>query len=85
MSAPAVATVTLSADAHEMLTRPIVGNGGHQRLLRKVLSHYNTTTRALTLLPQHRMQMERYANAYGEGGYQGRFRAILADVTGGTR
>lgn len=80
MTAPKIITVTLTSDEFAIATRPVVSHGGHQGLLRKILPRLNRSTRQLELLPQHIAKMREYAAEYGDGGYQGRFRAILAAV-----
>jgi len=62
----------------EKCTREVVGNGGHQRLLRKILSRLDPLTGRLEILVSHLHRAAIYARAYGLGGYQQRFQAIVA-------
>lgn len=77
MTAPAVISVTLRRDELEVVLRSIVGNGGHQRLLRKILTRLNRQTGAIELFPQDLADARRYADAYGGGGYQDRFWVLI--------
>lgn len=69
--------VRLDNEAHDKLMEPINGQGGLQRLLRKLQSQYDQQTKILIYNDEDRGKINRYANDYKNGGYQDRFRAIL--------
>lgn len=71
-------TITLhfTPDEHEIITRPIVGNGGHQQFLTDLTQRIHED--ALEVEDEELLRVSRYAYAYGGGGYQARFRAIMA-------
>lgn len=75
-------TVTLSfsltPDEVEVVTRPIVGDGGHQRLLRLLVEDRLTMAGRMTLSLPEFEAVKRHATNYGEGGYQQRFRTLVA-------
>lgn len=77
MSVPHLIIATLTGEEHLIVTRRIVGSGGHQGLLRKMLTRYNVTTKIMTIRPQDLATARHYAAAYGKGGYQDRFAAIV--------
>jgi len=72
--------VRLTAEELAIVCRPINGEGGWQTLLRRLLARLNSLTGDMSVRTQELDDIERYAYAYGEGGYQERFRAILAAV-----
>jgi hypothetical protein len=73
---PIVATLT--AAELFIVTRPIVGDGGHQRLLRAIVRTIDRRTNQVTLTVPQLHKVKVYATAYGSGGYQDRFKALLA-------
>jgi hypothetical protein len=69
----------LAPDIREILDRPFVGQGGHQSLgrhLKRQVFHVNGTD-YLRLDAVSLERLRRYASQYGDGGWQGRWRAIL--------
>lgn len=72
--------LTLTEAEHERVTRVIVGSGGHQLLLRDIVKLLDRAPDPLSCeLDQHTLQrVHRYAESYGSGGYQDRFKAIRA-------
>lgn len=81
-------TIRLMKPETRTLLRPIRGSGGHQDLLRELLAGATTTASASIVLhvsPEQEERIRRYADAYGDGGYQRRFRIIvkrLGDLCG---
>lgn len=75
---PFLDTFTLRPDASELavLQRSIEGDGGHQRLLRECLDQWRGGVLVLDALTLARVG--RYAYDYGSGGYQDRFRTLVA-------
>lgn len=76
-------TLTLTTSEAEVVTRPIVGSGGHQACLRAIVEAIRTDGRAIvvvTLSDQQLQKVEKYAYDYGSGGYQDRFRIILSSA-----
>lgn len=69
---------TLTAAELMLITRSIVGAGGHQRLLREVVRTVDRKTNRVTLTVPQLALATRYATAYGSGGYQDRFAALVA-------
>jgi hypothetical protein len=80
MSVPEILDVQLTPAEVGIITRPIVGKGGHQRLLVSMLAYLNRETNVLRVLPTHLELARRYVTKYGDGGYQERFRAVLDAV-----
>ena len=70
--------LTLTPDEYEKVTRAVNGTGGHQRLMRTVLERLDHKQKTLDLSPAQLGRVRTYAKAYGGGGYQDRFKAILA-------
>lgn len=64
----------------ELVTRPINGDGGHQGLLRAIGLELQSTGE-LVLEDATLLAVYKYAYDYGGGGYQDRFRAIIAAAT----
>lgn len=60
----------------DLITLPVVGDGGHQRLQREIIAKLNGDTAVLedALL----QKVATYAYNYGHGGYQQRFKAVIA-------
>ena len=58
-----------------LLTKPIVGDGGHQGLLRKITQHLQGSR--VEVEPADLRKAVQYAYDYDTGGYQGRFIALL--------
>ena len=69
-------TITLTLSEREIVMRPIVGDGGHKRALVELQAAIVGDT--LTLDGRTIDRLSRYAYRYGHGGYQCRFRAIVA-------
>jgi hypothetical protein len=69
---------TLTAAELMLVTRSIVGNGGHQRLLRDIVRTLDRRTNSILLTMPNLAQARTYATAYGTGGYQDRFKALVA-------
>ncbi len=64
----------------EWLSRPIRGRGGFQSLLRALTRH---RTGNIQRVPDHLAErIHRYANKYGEGGFQGRLHALSHRLRG---
>jgi len=68
---------TLTAEEKAIVFRPIVGNGGHQILLRRVHGHIDPATGAFTLPAIVVFKILGHALDYGRGGYQVRLEALL--------
>lgn len=66
----------LTDGEREVITRPIVGDGGHQRLLSDCLQRLRGNALTLDVLTIDHVQ--RYAYDYGSGGYQERFRILVS-------
>lgn len=73
------ARVTLLKAEEAILARPIVGNGGMQRLLRAVLSKRGSD-QALVLSRVDIQNVRNYAARYGRGGFQDRLEALIAAI-----
>lgn len=70
-----VYVLRLTDDELSVVTRPVNGKGGHQSFLRALLARLNDATLEVTADDMDRIY--RYAVAYGGGGYQGRFHAMI--------
>jgi hypothetical protein len=70
-------TVTLTPAEVEILRRPVVGTGGHQGLLNALVPRIDHDGR-IDVEDDELQRAARYAYAYGGGGYQGRFKTLLA-------
>jgi len=68
--------IPLSSAAIRALSKPIVGRGGHQALLRRLQSQI--ADGELSVTPEDMEKMLRYMLSYGSGGFQQR----LAAATG---
>lgn len=62
----------------ELLEKPIVNDGGHQRLLMDIQMQMKTATQTAVLEDAQLAKAYEYAYSYGSGGYQGRFKAVLS-------
>ena len=71
------ASVTLTPAEVAIVTRTIVGLGGHQGLLLRLVPRIGRDGR-LELTADDVVRVRSYATSYGNGGYQDRFRAIVA-------
>ncbi|WP_270968403.1 hypothetical protein [Campylobacter upsaliensis] len=71
-----MAKVILNQEAVDLLTKPVNGDGGHQKLLTKLQSQCGNAN-VLTYDNDDLEKIKRYAENYGEGGFQNRFKAIL--------
>lgn len=60
----------------DVFTRPIEGDGGHQRFLRELIPRLHGLT--LTVSDDELQKAYRYAFEYGHCGYQDRFKVLLA-------
>jgi carotenoid cleavage dioxygenase-like enzyme len=82
MAPPQIVVVTLTPEEWAIFNRPINAErvGGHQRLLYHLHQRANQATRRVTITPQDMEKLRRYTAAYGTGGYQDRFRAVLSAV-----
>jgi len=70
--------VTFTSEELEVITRPIVGEGGHQRLLKVInLRLAHAGQQSLQFEDAELLHVARYAYSYGNGGYQDRFKEIL--------
>jgi hypothetical protein len=64
--------VQLSQAAVARLMRPVRGQGGFQKLLRRLQPRVHGTVLSIELADAEKLH--RYSSAYGEGGFQGRTR-----------
>lgn len=69
-------TLHLTASERDVITRAVVGNGGHQQLLRDCCQQLRDDALTLDALTLDRVA--HYAYDYGGGGYQHRFRTLLS-------
>ena len=69
---------TLSPDAVGALSRPVVGQGGFQSLLRQIQALL--VGNELTLTPELIDKLVRYVQDYGGGAFQGRLDTILDEL-----
>lgn len=69
----------LSDDDLEVLSRPVVGEGGFQTLLRRLQA--SITGRELIVDEETLSMMSRYAESYGDGGWQERLRRLVCGMT----
>lgn len=67
--------VTLNTDALEALNMPINGQGGFQDFMKKLQNQCQNGV--LTYDDDDLQRLRDYANDYGIGGYQSRFKKIL--------
>jgi hypothetical protein len=67
--------VVLNNEAVDAINKPVKGIGGHQQLMNKLKSQLNGAK--LKYDEDDLEKLQRYANDYGQGGFQGRFKAIL--------
>lgn len=67
--------VVLNNEAVEAINKPVNGIGGHQQLMNKLKSQLNGIK--LKYDEDDFEKLQRYANDYGQGGFQGRFKAVL--------
>lgn len=72
--------VKLNDNAIEELNKPISGKGGNQDFLKKLKSQYDHNDKILEYDDNDLEKLKRYANEYGNGGFQTRFKAILSCV-----
>lgn len=77
MAAPVIARVRLTVGEWAVVNRPIVGEGGLQTLLKRIMRRSNRYTREVELFPQDIVQARTYTTRYGHGGFQDRFRILL--------
>lgn len=68
-------TIELTTEETELLQRQVNGQGGHQTLLRRLQNKLDGNI--LKLNPYDVDMILRYAQNYGEGGFQVRLRAVL--------
>lgn len=67
---------TLRPEELEVIRRPVEGQGGMQSFLRALLPRIKSDG-SLSLSIQEAERVRKYAEDYGEGGFQERFRMIL--------
>jgi hypothetical protein len=77
MSVPVFVRVQLTHREWAVVSRSIVGNGGHQLVLRRIVARVNRATLLVEIHPADWEKVRRYAEAYGGGGYQDRFKVLL--------
>ncbi len=65
----------LLEDEEAIIRRPVNGDGGAQRFLRELVARIKDN--AILLEDEELRKVERYAYAYGAGGFEDRFRALL--------
>ncbi len=70
--------VTLLASEKQAVTDPVNGEGGFQNLLRGLQDRLDGNT--LILHPIEVERIHRYADEYGQGGFQDRFTLIAAAI-----
>lgn len=71
---PAVTIRPTDAEYQE-IAKPVIGGGGHQRLLESILATWDG--QAFRVEPDELRKAEVYAYEYGNGGFQGRFKVLL--------
>ena len=79
LESAAVLTIQLSPDEANRLRLPVNGQGGMQSLLRG-LRRGLSENGVLSVTPDQIERIVRYAQSYGEGGFQSRFQGILREV-----
>lgn len=72
--------IVLDSEAVQALTRPVVGSGGFQSLLRRLQQGLGPDG-TLTLGPEDVSTISRYVHDYGQGGFQGRLDLVLRELT----
>jgi hypothetical protein len=75
-------TIVLPAGAETELLEKDTGSGGFQSLLKKLRERYNPLTKELALDDDDIERINRYANGYGNGGWEERLKKIFAGTTG---
>jgi hypothetical protein len=73
-------TITLSPDQERAFTRPVVGSGGFQSLLRDLHKGYDPRTRQLTLSGEQIERIVRYTTEYGWGGFEDRLAGLRENM-----
>jgi hypothetical protein len=74
----ATLTVELSETDLELLQRKVVGQGGWQSTLRRI--QHGIVGNRVTLTPDQVDQIVKFAQRYGQGGFQDRLQAILRAI-----
>jgi hypothetical protein len=75
-------TVILSGEELRLLRKPVVGDGGHQSLLRKLQANTDRATGEMTVGQPEIERIVRYRKKYGQGGFQDRLKT-MADALAG--
>lgn len=74
----AILTVRLTAEELEKISRPVIGQGGMQSLLRKLQTQLEGDR--LSMTADQVEQIVRYAQNYGSGGFQERLQGVLMEI-----
>lgn len=69
--------IQLNASERAVVFRSIEGMGGHQQFLSEIIERVDPAG-GLVLEDDELQKVARYAYRYGSGGYQDRFKSILA-------
>lgn len=72
--------IKLDDNAKKQLLKAVNGDGGHQSLMNKLKTQYDHSNKILKCDDNDLEKLKRYANEYGNGGFQTRFKAILSCV-----
>jgi hypothetical protein len=73
-------TITLTPEQAEAFTRPIVGSGGFQSLLRSLHKDYDGHSRRLTISTEQIERIKRYTSDYGWGGFEARLAGLRENM-----
>ena len=73
-------SVKLDQKAIEDLNKGVNGDGGHQNLMKKLKGQYDSGNGVLKYDDDDLEKLRRYSSEYGSGGFQDRFKAILACI-----
>jgi hypothetical protein len=76
-----VIRMELGAHALSKLHMPVVGKGGFQAFLRKLQKQLTDGGNTLVLTREDVERLTRYDHNYGEGGFQGRLDAVIAELS----
>lgn len=72
--------IDLTPDEAERLSRPILGQGGFQSLLRRLQAQLTDDSQMVLGLADVR-RIVRYQARYGTGGFQGRLEAVISALS----
>ena len=75
-----MSSIKLDKNAVDAVNKEVNGNGGHQNLMKKLQDQYDCGNGVLKYDDSDLEKLMRYSSKYGKGGFQDRFRVILACI-----